>query len=82
MHQFTFPQIEQEGSLFTTPFPTLIVCILFKKYAFWTCAHYRIYLLCVCFWLLWVFIASRRLSLVVVHRLLIEVASLVVELGL
>ena len=34
------------------------------------------------FWLLWVFIAACRLSLVVVHRLLIEVASVVVELGL
>ena len=35
--------------------------------------------LCICFWLCWVFIASLGLSLVAV---LIEVASLVAELGL
>ena len=38
--------------------------------------------LCIYFWLCWVFIASLGLSLVVVRRLLIEVASLVAELGL
>ena len=34
------------------------------------------------FWLRWVFVVARELSLVVVHGLLIAVASLVVEHGL
>ena len=34
------------------------------------------------FWLCWVFIAAWVFSLVAVHGLLIEAASLVVELGL
>ena len=34
------------------------------------------------FWLCWVFVAARRLSLVEVSRLLIAVASLVAEHGL
>ena len=50
----------------------------------------KIYLFIFNFWLRWVFLAARRLSLscgergllfVVVHRLLIAVASLVVEHG-
>ena len=32
-----------------------------------------------CFWLHWVFVAARRLSLVAPHRLVVVVASLVVE---
>ena len=38
--------------------------------------------LCIYFWLCWVFIASLGLSLVAVHRLLIEAAFPVAELGL
>ena len=34
------------------------------------------------FWLCWVFVAARGLSLVAVHGLLIAVASLVAEHGL
>ena len=29
LYQFTFPPTEQEGPLFSTPFPAFIVCIFF-----------------------------------------------------
>ena len=44
--------------------------------------HSFVHLLVYCFWLLWAFVVSRGLSLIEVHRLLIVVASLVVEHGI
>ena len=66
--------------------------MLFNAFlAFHMLVFFKMYLFIYYFWLFWVFIAIRRFSLVcgeqglhlvVVHRLLIAVASLVLEHGL
>ena len=70
-----------KGSHFTSapgsPQSPLLNKQLSKQHVFWFFLKLFVY-----FWLCWVFIAERRLSLVAAHGLLIAVASLFAEHGL